>query len=521
MAGAARARERATLDADLVVGIDSSTTATKAVAWDRHGRAHADGRAPIGIANPLPGYFEQNPEDWWRSSVAALRAVTARVDPARIAALAISNQRETFGLFDEDGTAVRPAIVWLDERARAQQKRFGESFGAARVHAISGKPHDIIPPLYRMIWHREVEPALFARAARIAEVHAYLTFRLTGLWATSTASADPMGVLDMRAMDWSDDILAAAGVARARMPDIVRPGTPTGEVREAVARETGLRPGTPVIAGGGDGQCAGTGTGVLEPGRAYINLGTAIVSGSFGEAYAHDLAFRTESAVAETGYVFETCLRAGTFLVDWIQREMFGLDPARAADNLAMLEREAAGRPIGSGGVVLVPYLQGCMTPHWDGDARGVLAGVSGSTRRGDIYRAMLEGIALEQAATTDRVVAATGQAIDFYVAGGGGASSEIWLQILADATGRVVKRSSTLEASSLGAAMAAAKGSGWFPTIADASRAMAGETTARFEPDPARARRYAELLGVYVDLWPTLSAWNRRLSAFAEADHG
>src|SRR5258707_6024666 len=188
------------------------------------------------------------------------------------------------------------------------------------------------------------------------------------------------------------------------------------EVTDARAAATGLRAGTLVIAGGGDGQCAGAGIGMVAPGAAYLNLGTAVVSGSYGRAYVHDPAFRTEVAVADEGYIFETCLRAGTFLVDWFMRELLGTAPARQADFTRLLEQEAALSPIGAGGVMLVPYWQGCMNPYWDSAARGVIAGLSGSTRRGDIYPALLEGIAFEQAAACDRVEAATRAPIDHLV---------------------------------------------------------------------------------------------------------
>jgi xylulokinase len=157
---------------DLVIGIDSSTSATKAIAWDSEGRAVAEGRAAIAMSNPHPGWFEQDPGEWWSSTVTALQQVTAKVDAARIAAIGISNQRETFGVFSADGTPLRPGTVWLDERARAQQKRFGEKFGAERLHEISGKPLDITPCLFRMIWLSEVEPTIMARGERMAEVRA-------------------------------------------------------------------------------------------------------------------------------------------------------------------------------------------------------------------------------------------------------------------------------------------------------------------------------------------------------------
>lgn len=164
-----------------------------------------------------------------------------------------------------------------------------------------------------------------------------------------------------------------------------------------------------------------------------------------------------------------------------------------------------------------MPYWQGCMTPHWDSAARGVIAGLSGSTKKGDIYRAVLEGLALDQGDAAERAAKVIGTPIDHYVAIGGGAASDLWMQILADATARPVLRSTAIEASSLGAAMAAAKGAGWFPTIAEASSAMASATVQKFEPDAANAAAYAELRDIYTDLWPTLSAWNRRLADFVE----
>jgi sugar (pentulose or hexulose) kinase len=477
----------------------------------------AEGRAAIPLAQPRPRYFEQDPEDWWRSTSLALRELTVKVEPARIAGVAISNQRETFGLFGEHGEPIRPAIVWLDERAMDQMRRFGASFGAEKIHAISGKPVDITPCLYRMVWLRENEPHLLDRAAYVAEVHGYLCFQLTGRWTTSTASADPLGVLDMERMVWSHEILAAAGVSIDKMLPLVRSGAFIGTVTDAAAQATSLPTGTPIFAGGGDGQCAGTGVDVLRSGRAYINLGTAVVSGSYSERYVFDAAFRTETAVADRGYIVETCLRSGTFLIDWLSRELLGIDPQRELEALTALEAKAAVSPVGANGVMLVPYWEGCMTPYWDASARGVIAGLSGSTRRGDLYRALLEGVVLEQALASKRLQGTSGLTIDHYVAVGGGAASDLWMQILADAAGVPVHRSTSKEASSLGAAMAAATGCGWFRSFAEASAAMAGHIVRTFEPRPKEKAAYAELGEIYRELWPALSSWNRKLARFVE----
>jgi len=145
------------------------------------------------------------------------------------------------------------------------------------------------------------------------------------------------------------------------------------------------------------------------------------------------------------------------------------------------------------------------MTPYWDSSARGVIAGLSGSTRRGDLYRALLEGVALEQAMSSKRLQAASGQTIDHYVAVGGGTASDLWMQILADTTGVPIHRSASKEASSLGAAMAAATGCGWFPTFTEASTAMSAHITQTFTPRPPEKATYAALSNLYADLWPTI----------------
>ena len=347
-----------------------------------------------------------------------------------------------------------------------------------------------------------------------AEVHGVLTHFLTGQWATSVSSADPMGLIDVKAYDWSDTLLKAARLTRQQLPKLHRPGEIMGEVTPAAAKLTGLIAGTPVTAGGGDGQCAGTGANIFNKGRAYVNLGTAAVSGSYGAKYAIDPAFRSLVAVGEVGYSFETAIRTGTFLVNWMVERMFNVNPAKNPGIFKALEDEAKVSPIGANGLVLVPYWSGCMTPYWDSSARGVIAGLSGNHHRGDVYRALLEGVALEQAMMTNKVDRATSP-ITHYAAVGGGSKSDLWCQILSDASGRDVKRLETAEASALGAAMAAAKSVGWYKTIAAAAAAMSGKPSRTFRPRTKDHKRYQELLAIYTDLWPALTQWNQRLAAF------
>ncbi len=495
---------------DLVIGIDASTTATKAIAWTRSGEAVAEGRAPVGLSSPKPNYYEQDPEEWWASARAALRAVTGAVDPARIAAVSVSNQRETFAPFGADGRALRPGMVWLDERARHLVDELDGALGRtpdgrSRLHAITGKPVDVIPVCNRILWLRKEEPHVHANAAVFADVHAFLTWRLTGICATSWASADPLGLFDMEAKRWSPEVLAATGIDAGRLPALGRPGALLARVSPEGASATGLLPGTPVVAGGGDGQLAGLGAGALTPERAYLNVGTALVSGIHGHDYRTSQAWRTMGSPAGEGYYYEACVRGGTFTVNWFCDVICKDFSGSREDLLRRLEAEAAPLPPGSEGLVMLPYWQGVMSPYWDSAARGCFIGLSGAHGRGHLFRALMEGLALEQRLGTSAAEDELGLTVSSYVAIGGGAASALWRQIFADVTGKRIERSETVEASALGAGMCAAVGAGWYRGFAEAAEAMAGRITSVTTPDAGRHARYGEVFAAYRQLYPQL----------------
>ena len=487
----------------MFIGLDSSTTSAKAVAWDSSGRAAGEGRRDIPLSNPAPGRYEQDPAEWWNSAVAAFRELGAAVDLKRAAAVAISNQRETVGFFSRDGEAVHPAIVWLDERCADAVDSFAAEVGAERIHEITGKHPDITPVVYRLAWLRNNAPEVLEKTAVFADAQAALVFRLAGEFAASWASADPMGYWDIRRREWSPPILSALNLSAGRFPRAERPGTVLGEVSPAAAAETGLPAGLPVVAGGGDGQCAGLGAGVIRPGAAYLNIGTAIVFGAHQSEYAYGNAWRTMTAMTGEGFIMESCLRAGTFLLNWLVRDIFGL--AGTPADFAGLEEKSARLPPGGNGETLLPHWCGAMNPHWDSAAKGALAGMSGDTRREHLYRAALEGAALEQAMCADLLERETGATIAEFRAVGGGAQSELWRQIFADATGKPVRRMDTVEASALGAGMAAAAGCGFFTSIPEAADAMGGETLSVSEPRPDAADAYRELARRHRKMYPAL----------------
>ncbi|VAW11287.1 Xylulose kinase [hydrothermal vent metagenome] len=496
-----------------VIGLDSSTQSTKAIAWRGDGVAMAEGRAPIAMANPQVGWFEQDPEDWWQSCLLALGDLGTKIDLAGAQGLAISNQRETICFLGEDYRASQPAIVWLDERARRQMKTVSKALGAGNIHRISGKPVDITPVLYRLAWLKQNDPDTFAATACFADVQAYLVHRLTGQMKTGWISSDPMGCFDVVEKRWSGEILDYLGLEPQRFPESHRPGTQLGSVTEDGSAATGLATGLPVFAAGGDGQCAGLGTNCTMPGRAYINLGTAVVSGVWSRDYIYNSSWRTEISATGTGYINEMCLRSGAFLINWFV-DNFTEGQKNNPGIFAELEAEAALIPIGSEGLLTLPYWAGCMNPHWDSEARGVFIGLTGSHTPAHIYRSILEGITLDVAQGTQAMVEA-GIDIDEFIAIGGGAQSALWCQMLADATARPVRVCDTVEASALGAGMIAAFGAGHFATIEDAAAAMSG-SHATVHPNARAHARYADLLEIYKPVYHNNAASFAELVAFA-----
>ena len=503
---------------DLVIGIDSSTTATKAIAWTCDGKLLGEGRCSIILKNPAPLHYEQDARDWWRALCAALRDLGTQVDLGRIAAVAIANQRETWVPVDADGEPLRPGMVWMDERGRPDVDLLEHAIGRERLLHVTGKTPGPLPCLYSIHWMKREEPELYAGVARFLDVHGFLVHRLTGQYRTSWSSADPTALLDLESKCYAPEILAALDVGAQNFAEPCRPGTVLGEVTTAAVEATGLPPGTPIVAGGGDGQAAGLGTGVLGPGRAYLNLGTASVSGVYGKAYATDPAFRTMTSLTGEGYIFELCLITGTFLTNWLVEQLFEEDPQANPDVYKQLERQAAGLPVGADGLMLMPYWGGVMTPYWDADARGILIGLSSEHGRGHVYRAMMEGIALDEAMGLSGIEAVTGERVEELLTIGGGSKSNLWCWIVANATGKPVKRLATAEATSLGAGIAAAVGAGWFSSVSAAADAMTGKVEDIIEPELEATERYAELLSIYKRLYPQNQAILNDLTAFKEA---
>jgi len=502
----------------IVIGVDSSTTACKAIAWDHEGRAVTEGRATYPLLQPRPNWYEQDAEQWWDGLCAALRALLSQTDATQVDALCITHQRESFVPVDKKGRPLRNAILWLDERSRPQVTFLEERIGRHRFHQITGKPLTTNPSVTKIAWLMEHEPELVARTYKFLDAHAFLVHRLTGAFRTSIASADPMGLVDMQADAWAVRLIAEVGLSPDQFPKLILPGRVIGFVDDRAAAATGLPAGLKVVAGAGDGQCAGLGANAIGGGRASLNLGTAVVSGVVSADYFTEPAFRTLYAPIAGKYFLETVIQGGAFTVSWFVDQFAGdLGDSGSVAPEDTLETAAADVPPGSLGLVVVPYWNHAMTPYWDPAASGITIGWTGAHGRAHFYRAILEGIAFEQRLLGDGLAAATGQEIKEYVALGGGSRSDLWCQIVADVTGVPVVRAATAEATCLGAGVLAAVAAQWYPNAVTAASTMTG-TAGRFEPAPGTQAIYDQLYNqVYRPLFPTLQPLLHRLTELAE----
>lgn len=486
----------------LVVAVDCSTTAAKAVVVEADGAVVGQAAHPIATATPHPAWHEQDPGEWWTATRAAIAgAVAASGRAADVAAVCLTHQRETFVCTDGAGNPLRPAILWLDGRAHAEIAELG----SREVHALSGKPPDTTPAIYKLAWLARHEPDVLTTATRVGDVHAVLAHRLTGRWATATQSADTLGLFDLRRLDWSPELLALAGVRADQLPALVPAGEAIGPLLPDVAADLGLPGPVPLVAGIGDGQAAGLALGATRPGVAYLNLGTSMVMGVQSPQYLTDDAFRTLAGVPAGQYTLETVLNAAAYLATWT-RETFG-------GNATVAEMEAAAAQVAPGaeGLLVLPYWNAAQTPYWDPLARGAVVGWHGRHTPAHLYRAVLEGVAFELRLHLERLEAATGRPVEHIRAVGGGARSQLWVRIVADVVQRPVRVCSAGEVSAAGAAVLAhAFLTGGDPTTVGEP---AGTEVA---PDPAAGERSARLADVHRRLYPGLRDVFADLSALA-----
>ncbi len=487
------------------LGIDVGTGGTRAVIVDLNGRVISSATEEHAhFASPQIGWAEQHPEDWWRACGVAVRNALAKanLDGSDIACVGYSGQMHGAVMLDSNGDVVRPALIWCDVRTDAQCRELTSKIGADRLLQLTCNPALVNFTVTKFLWVRENEPQNWQRVRYVMLPKDYVRYRMTGERAIDMADASGTLLLDVASRRWSSEVLKAADIDERILPALYESPQVCGKVTEAGAAATGLKAGTPVVAGAGDQAAGATGMGIVAPGAVSATIGTSGVVFAATDRPALDRQGRLHTfchAIPARWHVMGVTQAAGLSL-RWF-RDQFGSGADDGRDPYERLSDEAAKVPPGCDGLLWTPYLMGERTPHLDPQARGALVGLTASHTRAHVIRAIMEGVAfsLRDSFTIFKEMNVPVNRIRL---GGGGARSPLWRQIQADVYGLPVEILEAEEGAAYGAALLAGVGAKLWPTV-DAACSSVIRVKETVQPKPANAAVMNESYAAYRRVYP------------------
>ncbi len=481
-----------------VLAHDLGTTGNKASLFDSSGFLIAAHLENYSVAYPQANWAEQDPAEWWRAICLSTRALLAKsnISPHEIAAISFSGQMMGIVPIDQAGLALRPAIIWADQRAVDEAALIAARCDPTKIYRSSG--HRVSPAYLaaKMLWVRNHQPDIYARTQKFLCAKDYAVFKLTGHLATDYSDASGSNVFDLTQHTWNADVLDTIGLDLAKLPDIHASTDVIGGVTHEASVETGLTAGTPTVIGGGDGACAAVGAGVVAPGDAYCYIGSSAWISFASHAPVFDPQMRTFTFHHLHPQLFAPMgtMQAAGGARDWLLRVLG--DPQNA-------DASAANVAPGANGLIFLPYLLGERSPWWNPKARGAFVGLTISHTRAEMTRAVLEGVAFNLRMILD-ALESQGAVIPSIRLIGGGAQGQLWRQILADVFARPIQVLELVtEATSWGAAVAAGIGIGVYRDWNIAKEHARVKIV--IEPNDANVARYADLYPLFQDTYRAL----------------
>jgi len=481
------------------IGIDVGTSSTKALVINASGEVLLSMSHEYSFQTPQANWAECDPADWWKATVQALTEITTQFDPQQIVGIGLSGQMHGLVLLDADGNVLRPCMMWNDQRTATECVELTEAAGgAARVLEITGNPIMTGFTAPKIRWVQKHEPEVWAQVAKILLPKDYIRYCLSGDFYSEVSDASGMSLLDVGKREWSSTMLEACGVGRSQLPELTESTVASTTVSEVAAALTGLKAGTPLIAGGGDQAAAAVGCGIVKPGVVSCSLGTSGVVFAHAEAFAPETEGRLHafcsSVPGKWHHMGVQLSCAGSY--QWFY------DTMGQGATFDQLNAESEWIAAGSEGLLFLPYLSGERCPHADPNARGVFFGLSRMHGRGHLGRAVMEGVAFGLRDALE-LMKPLGLAPKEIVVNGGGAKSSLWRQILADVFNAKIVTVNASEGAAFGAAVLAAVGTGAYSSVVEASQAML-RITGMTEPGPDAAT-YDRIYPVYEKLYGTL----------------
>ncbi|MDQ3006610.1 MAG: xylulokinase [Chloroflexota bacterium] len=484
------------------LGIDTSTTGSKALIIDESGGVIAVASSPHTLQTPRPLWSEQDPREWWEAVSASIKSVLEKAGfgAERIGAVGLTGQMHGLVLLDETGSVLRPAILWNDQRTQGQCDEIHRIIGREKFIQITGNVALTGFTAPKILWVKENEPEVYTKAKHVLLPKDYIRYKLIGEYAMDKADGAGTVLFDLKSRDWSDEVLSALDIPRTWMPQTFEGTQVTGSVTKEAASITGLKAGTPVMAGGGDQAASAVGVGAVEPGIVALTVGTSGVVFATTPSALIEPEGRLHAfchAVPGMWHFMGVMLSAAGSL-QWYRD---ALAPEVSFDDLL---KEAESISAGSEGLQFLPYLSGERTPHPDPLARAGFIGLTLRHSRAHMTRAVLEGVAFGLKDSFTLIQNAGLGEITQVRASGGGTKSALWRQILASVFEAELVTVNTTEGAAYGAALLAGVGAGAWADVQSACRAVI-KITRTTQPNPHEIEPYRKAYSIYQNLYPVL----------------
>lgn len=493
----------------LYIGIDLGTSSVKALVVDGSGREAALGSADCRVNEPALAWQEQDALEVWSRMVSAVGRALDGLDPARVRAICLSSAMHGFMALDQKGEPLMRMLTWADGRSQAQAERLARGPGGSDIYRRTGTPPTALYYPARIIWLRENKPDLFSQASRFASIKDWIVNRLAGRWVMDRSHASSNGLLDISRLEWDLPVLEAAGISPEKLPELVDPDEPAGELTADAAKELGLAPGIPVVPGAGDGGLANLGSGAIDPGQAAATIGTSGAMRKISSRpWLHPHGATWCYYLASGRWYAGGAINSGGIILRWLRDGLLSevRDAAIEAgeDPYQRIIALAAESPPGAEGLIFLPYLYGERTPYWNPNARGVLFGLSPRHGKAHLARAALEGICMCMAHVFECLEGSPDGVAEIRCSGGF-TRSTTWVQILSDVLGHALSLPSARESSAMGAAVLGMKATGHIDSLGAAREMFPAERT--FEPDLKNRGLYREKFALWKKLYSQVEA--------------
>lgn len=501
---------------------DLGTSGNKATLYSVDGQLIASKTIPYSTHFFRGNWAEQNPDDWWNAICESTRLLLQGINPDEIAVVSLSGQMMGCTIVDKAGNALRPSILYCDQRASIEADSILSKIEQRDFYAIAG--HRISPSytLEKLMWIRDNEPGNYKKTNKTLCAKDYINFRLTGKIATDYSDASGTNAFDLNTFQWSEKLIEIAGIDGDMFPEARESTAIIGEITRQAAGETGLKYGTPVATGGGDGSCAGVGVGCIKPGTAYNYLGSSSWIALTTKKPIVDPLMRTMNwAHCVPGYLhpsgtMQTAGSSHNWLKNTLCLEEISEAAKKGVSPYKLIDDAIQRSPIGANGLLFLPYMLGERTPWWNPNARGAFIGLNLASKREDMLRAVLEGITMN----LGYIVNIFRQHVDIndITIIGGGAQSALWRQMMADVYNcRVQSLNFLEEATSMGAAVIGGIAAGVFPNFEVINRFIA--VAHKASPIPENHAKYKIIMPLFEKCYLALVDVYEQMALAAESD--